>query len=275
MTQSIPHPVFAAAAEELPLGDIRAGSLQVTLAVNQQQLEDALGLRYRIWVEEVGAEVAPEMHKVRREWDRFDQYCDHLLVIEHVGPRPRVVGTYRFLRREGAKKAGSFYSAGEFDISAIERYPGEVMELGRTSVDPEYRNRAVMQLLLRGIGAYVGKYDVQIMFGCASFQGVDPQEHAARLSYLHHYHMAPPELLMKALPDRYTRMDLMPKDAIDVKRTFVSLPALIKAYMRTGGYIGDGAVIDREYNTVDVGIVVKTELVTDKYYERYGQKEDV
>jgi len=252
------------------LGEMRAGNLEVFVASRREDIEAAQALRYRVWVEEVGAKVAPEMHAVRREWDEFDTYCDHLLVIEHQPQgAPKVVGTYRLMRRDGMKKMGRFYSASEFDISSIENYSGEIMELGRTSVDQAYRNRAVMQLLWRGIGAYVARFNVGLLFGCASFQGNDPKQHTLALSYLYHYHLAPETIRPYALKERYVEMNMLPKDAFDPKEAFSLLPPLIKGYLRLNGYIGQGAVIDHEYNTIDVGIVVKTELVTDKYAQRY------
>jgi putative hemolysin len=257
----------------LPLGEIRAGTLQVTLAQSEADLRAAQELRYRVFVREKGAGASPEMHAMGRDADRFDAFCDHLLVLEHASGAPQVVGTYRLLRREAMKKAGGFYSADEFDLSAINAWPGEVLELGRSCVDENYRSRAVMQLLWRGIGAYVGKYNIEIMFGCASLHGTDPKEYAKELSYLHHYHTAPPELRLKALPARYVDMNMLPKGALDAKRAFAALPALVKGYLRLGGYASDGAVVDYDYNTVDVGILVKTDLVTEKYVQRYGQKE--
>lgn len=262
-------------SEALPLGEIRAGTLQVTLATRPHEVEAAQALRYRVFVEERGASASAEEQLLGQDRDAFDPYCDHLLVLEHAGGSAQVVGTYRLLRREGMLRAGRYYSASEFDIHAIEQFDGEVLELGRSCVDEAYRNRAVMQLLWRGIGAYVAKYDIALMFGCASLHGVDMMAHANALSYLHHYHLAPEHLRMKALPALYERMDILPKDALDAKRSFAALPALIKGYLRLGGFVGDGAVIDRPYNTTDVGIVVQTALVTDKYFQRYGGAEAV
>lgn len=265
------------ASDSLPLGDLRAGSLQVTLAEHEDFISAAQALRYDVFVSERGAKASREMTTCARDFDRFDAHCDHLLVLEHGAAelQPRVVGTYRLLRRESMARAGQFYSADEFDISAVAAHAGDIMELGRSCVHPEYRNRAVMQLLWRGIGAYVAKHNIELMFGCASFQGVNPAEHAQALSYLHHFHLAPPDLRMKALPERYTTMNLLPKEGLNAARCFAALPPLIKGYLRLGGYVSDGAVIDHDYNTIDVGIVVKTRLVTDKYVQRYGQKDPV
>ena len=253
------------------LGDLTAGTLEVFIASEVEQLEASQKLRYEVFFEEMGAPITPEIAKTKRDVDAFDDVCDHLLVIEHQPDLShRVVGTYRLLRRDPMRKIGRFYTQGEYDVSAIYHYPGEILEVGRSCVDPRYRNRAVMQLLWRGIGAYVSKFEVALMFGCASFHGVDPEEHAMALAYLHHYHLAPKELRPVALPERYVEMNRMSKDKVHVKRAFASLPALIKGYLRLSGFIGSGAVVDQEYNTTDVSIVVKTDRVTDKYAQRYG-----
>lgn len=252
------------------LGTLRAGSLEVLVASTPDLVEASQRLRYRVFFEEMGAKPTTEIIAAKRDMDAYDAVCDHLLVVEY---RPdggtNVVGTYRLLRRAAMAQIGQFYSESEFDIAPIKAIKGNILEVGRSCVHPDYRNRAVMQLLWRGIGAYVAKFEIALMFGCASFHGTDPQAHALALSYLHHYHLAPEELRSTALPERYVNMNLMPKEAVDVKAAFSQLPALIKGYLRLNGYIGLGAVIDPDYNTTDVGIIVKTNLVTDKYAQRY------
>lgn len=251
------------------LGSLRAGNLEVFVASRPEEIEASQRLRYRVFFEEMGAAPSVEIAAQKRDFDMYDDICDHLLVVEHTGAGAQVVGTYRLLRAEPMKKLGLFYSESEFDISPIREYPGNILEVGRSCVDRHFRNRAVMQLLWRGIGAYVARFEIALMFGCASFHGTDPQAHAMALSYLHHYHLAPEGLRPSALPSRFVNMDLMPREAVDTKQAFTALPALIKGYLRLSGYIGLGAVIDPEYNTTDVSIVVKTDLVTEKYAQRY------
>jgi len=253
------------------LGELRAGNMEVFVASDPIDIKAAQKLRYQVFFEEMGAKVTPEIAKTKLDVDEFDAVCDHLLVAEHLeGGGHRIVGTYRMLRRENMAKIGRFYSESEFDITPIKQYDGEILEVGRSCVHADFRSRAVMQLLWRGIGAYVSKFKVGILFGCASFHGIDPATHAMALSYLHHYHLAPNELCPRALPERYVEMNLIPKEKIDVKAAFSALPPLIKGYLRLNGYIGAGAVIDYDYNTTDVSIVVKTDLVTEKYASRYG-----
>lgn len=254
------------------LPELRAGSLEVAVLSDALAIRAAQKLRYSIFFGEMGGvSRRPEVIAEQRDFDEYDEVCDHLLVIDHdrATPEEQIVGCYRLLRRSVMPKIGRFYTASEFDISAVEKIEGEILELGRSCVHAGYRNRAVMQLLWRGIGEYMAKYNITVLFGCASFTGIDPQEHAEALSYLYHYHLAPPERRLTALPEHYQRMDLRPKDSFDSKRAFAKVPPLIKGYLRLGGVIGDGAYIDEECHTVDVGIIVKTDLVTDKYVKRY------
>ena len=252
-------------------GELRSGHLAVRIATTQAEIDAAQALRYRIFYDEMGAHPDPATKASRRDRDRFDAVADHLLVIDHaIGPGPEgVVGTYRLIRREAADRAGGFYSADEYDLSAVLAFPGRVMELGRSCVDAAYRNRAVMQLLWRGIAAYVFHHDVALMFGCASLHGTDPDALAAELSYLYAHHLAPPALRPRALPGRYVDMRRTDPARLDRLRTLAALPPLIKGYLRLGGFVGDGAVIDAQFNTIDVAIVVKTDQVTNKYLRHF------
>jgi putative hemolysin len=196
------------------------------------------------------------------------------LVIDHARGTgaEAVVGTYRLIRRDVAASRGGFYSAAEYDLGKIPDHPGEILELGRSCTDASARSGSVARLMWRGISAYVFHHRIELMFGCASLHGTDPDALALPLSYLHHFHRAPPELRMRALAERYVEMERMAKDAIDPTRALALLPPLIKGYLRLGGFVGDGAVIDRPFNTTDVSIVVKTDLVTDRYYRHYERR---
>jgi putative hemolysin len=253
---------------------IRSGTLAARLARSPAEIAAAQALRYRVFYDEMGARPSPEMERAQRDFDGFDEFADHLLVIDNargLGP-DAVVGTYRLIRRPAAERAGRFYSAAEYDISTMVAYPGEILELGRSCVDASARNRPTMQLLWRGIAAYVFHYQIDLMFGCASLHGTDPDALAVPLSYLHYHHLAPPALRPRALPELYVDMRRLPPQAIDPAKALAELPPLIKGYLRLGGFVGDGAVIDRQFNTTDVSIVVKTDLVTDKYYRHYERQ---
>ena len=250
---------------------INFSSFEVRLAKSPTEIEAAEALRYRIFYEELMATPNPEMKARRLDVDEFDSICDHLLVInlEAEGPSPCVVGTYRLLRRAKALQHDGFYTAQEYDLTPLLRYPGEIVELGRSCVDAAYRSRGVMQLLWRGLAGYVIHHDIDVMFGCASFPGTAPDDLASSLSYLYHYHLAPPSLQPRAHAHHYVEMNRMPQAEIDVASALSALPPLIKGYLRVGGGVGDGAVIDRQFNTTDVCMIVKTDTVTKKYDRHY------
>jgi L-ornithine Nalpha-acyltransferase len=248
-----------------------AGDFEVRLAQTSAEIEAAQALRFRVFYEEMTAHASPEMQALRRDFDPFDDVCDHLLVLDRrrgEGPEG-IVGTYRLIRRAAAAKMGRFYSSAEYDIQKMIDYPGEVLELGRSCIERDARNTATMQMLWRGIALYAYHYNIKVMFGCASLPGIDPEQHAQALSYLHHHHLAPPEIRVRALPSRYVKMDMLEAGSYDPRKAMARVPPLIKGYLRLGGFVGDGAVIDHEFNSTDVFIIVKTELVTEKYIRHY------
>jgi L-ornithine Nalpha-acyltransferase len=257
----------------------RSETVEVRLATNPAEIEAALRLRYDVFYREHGAKPSAEMAAREQDFDRFDDVADHLLVVDSsrgVGAAG-VVGTYRLMRRPHAAILGTFYTASEYDISRLTTFPKEVLELGRSCVHSDYRNRATMQLLWKGIASYVFRYKIGLMFGCASMPGTDVDAVATQLSYLHHAHLAPEDLRARALPDLYVEMNRIPAEQIDGKRVIASLPPLIKGYLRLGGFVGEGAVVDPQFNTTDVCVIVKTDAITEKYfkhYERAAQDED-
>ncbi len=248
-----------------------AGDFEVRLAETPAEIDATQALRYRIFYEEMKAHPTPLMAAKGRDFDAFDEVCDHLLVLDRrrgEGPES-IVGTYRLIRRSAAAKMGRFYSSAEYDIQKMIDYPGEVLELGRSCIAKDARNTATMQMLWRGIALYAYHYNIEVMFGCASLPGTDPSQHALAMSYLYHHHLAPPEIRVRALESRYVKMDVMAPGSYDARKALSRVPPLIKGYLRLGGFVGEGAVIDSEFNTTDVFIIVKTELVTEKYIRHY------
>lgn len=266
---SLPRFIIGNAAPGFP--ELRTGNLGVRLASTQEELKAAQALRYRVFYEEMGAKADAATLAARLDQDEFDAIADHLLVVDHdLGEGTEsVVGTYRLIRQEAAEDFGRFYSESEYDISPLRTFPGRKLELGRSCTAAAYRNRMVMQLLWRGIAAYVFHYGIDLMFGCASLTGTDPDQLATELTYLASYHNAPEAIRPKALPERYVDMRRVPPDTIDPKQALMRLPPLIKGYLRLGGFVGDGAVIDSQFNTTDIAIIVQTDLVTEKYYRHY------
>lgn len=256
----------------LPNGEVSDG-LEVRLAETRQEIEAAQALRYRVFYDEMGAKPSADMQARRADFDEFDRISDHLLVIDRAkgDGAAGVVGTYRLIRRAVGEAFGRFYTAAEYDISNILAHGGNFMELGRSCVDADHRNGATMKKLWDGIAAYVFDHGIELMFGCASLPGTDPAVLGPHLSYLHHHHLAPESLRPRALPERYVNMDLLPRDSHNPRRALAELPPLIKGYLRLGGFVGDGAVIDHQFNTTDICVMVKTELITAKYRAHYDR----
>ncbi len=266
---------LAATAPDSPgFGELRAGHLGVRIATTEAEVDAVQALRWRVFYAEMGAEPSEQARVLERDVDAFDAVADHMVVIDHaIGPGPEgVVGTYRLIRQEAAEQIGRFYSDDEYDLSPLAGFHGQLLELGRSCVASAYRSRAVMQLLWRGIAAYVFRHQIDVMFGCASLPSTDPEEWAAELTFLYHNHLAPPALRPRALPERYIEMRRLDPEDLDQRRVMGRLPPLIKGYLRLGGFVGDGAVIDRQFNTTDVCVVVKTDLVTDRYYRHYERQ---
>lgn len=248
--------------------------LSLRLAEDENDLLAVQRLRWRVFYAEMGAG-APAAQPADLDRDAYDPLCDHLLVIDRDAPEGEcVVGTYRLLRESIAKRTLGFYSAGEFDLGVLSRgrdhAAGELLELGRSCVLPPYRTSATISLLWRGIADYIARHDIALMFGCASFAGTDPHSHAAALSYLHHRHLAPADQRPTVLPGLGVAMDLLAIGSYDERRALLGLPPLIKGYMRAGAKFGDGAFVDRQFNTIDVCVVMPVELISDRYAARFS-----
>jgi putative hemolysin len=252
--------------------------IQVRLTESDDEIQASQALRYTVFYEEFGAKPTNEMRDVKRDMDEYDAITDHLIVLDKdlpEGPQ-QIVGTYRLLRRAVAEKYGQFYTSGEYNIQPLLDNEPNLLELGRSCVLPNYRSRPILQKLWQGIAHYVADHNIGLMFGCASLHGTDINALSEQLSYLHHFHRTPDNLCPKAIESRYIDMNIHAKEDMDIKKVFISMPPLIKGYIRLGASIGDGAVIDRQFNTTDVCIVMPTIQITDKYlkhYERVTKKE--
>ncbi|MFX0541075.1 GNAT family N-acetyltransferase [Roseovarius sp. S4756] len=232
---------------------------ELRLAKGASDLRAAQQLRYRVFVEELGGGGAMVDHEAALEMDAFDQWVDHLLLIDHALPGAegeQVVGVYRLLRADQAARAGRFYSEAEYDLTALRKSGRNLLELGRSCVDARYRGGQALLHLWQGLACYVADHGIEVLFGVASFHGTDPEPLAAPLSLLHHRYLAPPELRARSLV--YQPMDLIAPEALDRRAAMLQVPPLIKAYLRLGGHVGAGAFIDHAFNTVDVCLTMDT-----------------
>ena len=255
------------------------GSLEVRIAETEAEIEAAQRLRYRVFYEEMSAIPTPQMRDERRDFDRYDEFCDHMLVVDRsvqdANGEPAVVGTYRLLRGEVAACHGGYYTSSEYDLTPMLKGnpPGtRYLELGRSCVLKSYRAKSTtMQLLWKGIVVYLNRYAIDVMFGCGSLPGTDPEALKLPLSYLHHFHQAPEGLHVCARPELYVPMNLLAKDEIDPKEAVRKLPPLIKGYLRAGCFIGDGAVVDRQFGTTDVLIYFPVAHIDRRFVTKFGR----
>ena len=262
------------------------GSLEVRLARSRAEVRRAQRLRYEVFYDEMSAKPSLSTQLRRRDQDAYDAICDHLLVIDKSEQQPgvqqrrsraRVVGTYRVLRQDMPRGSRGFYTQSEYDIAQLidQRSPEySFMELGRSCVLKPYRNKRTVELLWHGLWTYIREHGVDVMIGCASFEGTDPDAHAMALSFLHHERLAPPEWRVRAHDRLHEPMDRLPKEAIDAKAALKGLPPLIKGYLRLGAFVGDGAVIDHQFGTTDVLIILPVEKIDPRYFEHFGAPDE-
>jgi putative hemolysin len=256
----------------------RMGTLEVRLAITKKDIRRAQKLRYNVFFGEGGAIADARSALARRDICPFDRICDHMLVIDHAAKnrfgriKPKVVGTYRLLRKDIADKNGGFYSAQEFDIAPLLAKHGDknFLELGRSCVLLAYRSKRTIELLWRGIAAYVQHYRIDAMIGCASFEGANPLKHALGLSFLHHHALAQGEWAARALPEQSVGMDMISAETIDLRRALDALPTLVRGYLRLGATFGEGAVVDRQFGTVDVLVIMPVSKIDAKYLDHFS-----
>lgn len=247
----------------------------IRIATSERDLLGAQRLRYRVFVEELGGSGPMVDHAARLERDEFDEVVDHLCLIDRrrsAQDLDHVVGVYRLLPGARAREFGRFYCDTEYDLTALRNSGRSLLELGRSCVDPALRGGSGMFLLWNALADYVLDLGIDVLFGVASFHGTDIPALAPALSWLHHNHLAPEALRPVARPEGYQAMDLIPAEAIDRREALVGMPALIKAYLRLGGQVGDGAFIDRAFNTTDVFLLMDTKAMSDKHRKFYESR---
>ena len=250
---------------------------ETRLATDETDMLAAQRLRYRVFVEELGGDGPLVDHVHRLERDEFDAVVDHLILVDNRRSRDdldHVVGVYRLLPGERAAEFGRFYCDSEYDLAPLRASGRSLLELGRSCVDPVFRGSAGLMLLWSAVAEYVLSRDIDILFGVASFHGTDAQSLAQPLSWLHHNHLAPPNLRPHALADARQSMALIPAEKLDRRAAMLGMPALIKAYLRVGGQVGEDAWIDHEFNTTVVFLLVDTKAMSQKHRKFYETRQE-
>lgn len=244
-----------------------AQNFSVKIAETPAELRAAQALRYDVFVRELGGGGAMVDHEAGLEQDRFDPYFNHMLVSDD--RTGQVVGVYRLLRDDQAAQVGQFYSEDEYDLSVLKQSGRKLLELGRSCLHPDYRGGMAMFHLWSGLADYVAQHQIEVLFGVASFHGTDAEALSNPLSMLHHNHLAPPELRVRAQPAHFQNMNLVAKADLDRRQAMLDTPALIKAYLRLGGYVGEGAFVDHAFNTTDVCLILDTAQMNERQRRIY------
>lgn len=253
------------------LAQITSDHLYLKIADTADEIEQAQRLRYKVFYEEMGAHPDGDMGADGREIEFYDNYCDHLLVVDSSLPQgEQIVGTYRILRQEMADANNiKFYTENEFDLGKLRAQGGKIMEVSRSCVLPSHRSRMAINLLWKGIAACVFAQKVDYLIGTPSMNGTNMEDHLQILAYLKNFHMADESIRPRVIEEFYHPLPEIDKDSMDQKRAFMALPPLLKGYMRLGAVIGDGVYIDHQFNCIDVAIIVEINKVTDRYFNHY------
>ena len=239
-----------------------APTFATRLAQTPEDRRAAQRLRYEVFVAELGGDGPLVDHANRLEADRFDAFADHILLLDLSRRKnDQVVGVYRVMTAGMAKAAGRFYCAEEYDLTPFYRSGKRLLELGRSCLHAKYRGGAGMAHLWSGLADYVANRQIDLLFGVASFHGTDVAALSAPLSLLHHRHLVREELRVKAVGPTALSMAIEGPDTLDRVTAVRQMPALIKAYLRLGGTVGDGAFVDYDFNTVDICVILEREAV--------------
>lgn len=258
---------------------VNSSQLEIRLAKDQEEIFESQRLRYKVFVDEFGAKVSVKNKNKSIESDKFDSYCDHLILIDksvrNLVGKPLIVGTLRLLNSTNANKFDGFYSAAEYNLDKMLELKKNLLEIGRACVDKNYRGHLALHLLWLGLGKYVVERNIAVIFGVASFNGNDPTHFSSALSLLNHKYGASKMLEFKALAPNSVDMNMISVEELDYRKAMSQMPSLIKAYLRMGARVGDGAFVDTKFNTVDIGIIIEVELMGSKYKKLYGRLERV
>lgn len=258
---------------------IKVRDYEVRLTRNKEERRQVRSLRYDVFVEEEGASASEEQKNLREEYDTFDRFAEYLAVF-HNG---KVVGTYRIIDRNAAEKMGGFYTESEFNISKIRKYPGNIAEMSRACVAREYRENAlVMRMLWAGLGEYIVRRRIGVLFGVASWVGSKPADSAQAISYLYYNHLTPLNMRATVLTENFangvnpklSRMNILPPAFVDEEDARRQMTPLIKGYLRLGATFGKGVFIDKPFNTYDVFVMIQTKNIDRAYQKHFLGREN-
>lgn len=232
----------------------------VSLAESVEDVQHAQRLRHDVFCSEFGAQSSDD----GLENDRFDPFCDHLVLHQDGDSAP--IAVTRVMQAEQAARAGGFYSESEFDIAPLRESGRTLLEMGRTCVRMGHRGGMAMYHLWTALAGFIAQNRIDVLFGTASLPGTDLQALAQPLGLLHHNHLAPVPLRAQS---RQPLIPALPADQIERRSAMIAMPALIKAYLRLGGVVGEGAFVDHDFRCTDVLMVMDTAAMNTRQAQMY------
>ncbi|MEM7241393.1 MAG: GNAT family N-acyltransferase [Pseudomonadota bacterium] len=249
---------------------------RLKIATTEEEQQAAQRLRYKVFVEEMGATCLSGGAGARLEKDAYDPYCDHIILIDQTVTEAldSVVGVYRVMTEKVAQSGIGFYSANEFELKSLQQSGKTLLELGRSCVHPDHRGGQALSILWNGLAHYVENTGSEILFGTASFAGNEPQDYAHSLAYLHHFHLTAVALDVRAKDTNFIDMNCLPIEIIDRRQALANLPPLLKAYLRLGGKVGRGAWLDHRFNTIDVCMILDVADISIRQRSLYSKIRD-
>lgn len=258
---------------------IKVRDYEVRLTRTKEERRMVRQLRYDVFVEEEGASATEEQKNLCEEYDAYDTFAEYMAVF-HQG---KIVGTYRIIDRTAAEKMGGFYTESEFNISKIKKASGNIAEMSRACVAADYRESGlVMRMLWLGLGEYIAKRQIAILFGVASWVGQNPVDAAQAISYLYYNHLAPVGLRSTVLTDKFAdgvdrrlgQMNILPRAFVIEERARREMTPLIKGYLRLGATFGKGVFVDAPFNTYDVFVMMQTKKIDAAYQKHFAGSEN-
>ena len=246
---------------------------EIRFTQNKNELIESQKLRHKVFIEEMGGSKKNLSVVSNLESDKFDEFCRHLIIIDHKNskqlPNGKIIAVTRLMLTKDSKNGIGFYSSQEFNLNPITSTNKECLEIGRTCIDHEYRNTLILHYLWIELGSFCSKRGVEILFGVASFSGNNIKKIEMALSHIHNDYLAPPKIRPMALEHGYIKMSIIPKDEINKSNALKQMPSLLKSYLRLGAKVGEGAFVDKEMNTIDILIMIDVSNMTNKYKMYY------
>lgn len=237
--------------------EVTSGKYTVRLAKNREEVECALRLRFYVFNIELG-EGLEESYKSRLDEDKYDQFCDHLIVIENKSNK--VIGTYRLQDNESAASGAGFYTSNEFNISSFPDFIlNDAFELGRACIDIDHRNGRVLFLLWRGLAKYMLLSKKRFLFGCCSLTSQNEAEGMAYYDYLKRENHMHSEYLVDVEDEFNCQNDNNLEFSGEIK-----LPQLFQLYIDVGCKVCSPPAIDRQFKTIDFLILLDLETISEQ-----------